>query len=93
MHGVSAFSDALRQELAGTGINVLVVHPALTATRLLAEADPMQMPAPFRHMTPLSSAYVGDSVGASASSRYIPHLSVRRLDEHQQLSARFNMPR
>ena len=62
MHGVSAFSDALRQEVAGTGINVLVLHPALTATRLLAEADPSQMPAPFRHMTPLSSEYVGDAV-------------------------------
>jgi NADP-dependent 3-hydroxy acid dehydrogenase YdfG len=62
MHGVSAFSDALRQELAGTGINVLVVHPALTATRLLAEVDPSQMPAPFRHVTPLSSEFVGDAV-------------------------------
>jgi NADP-dependent 3-hydroxy acid dehydrogenase YdfG len=62
MHGVSAFSDALRQEVRASGINVLVVHPALTATRLLAEADPKQMPAPFRHMTPLSSHYVGDAV-------------------------------
>jgi NAD(P)-dependent dehydrogenase (short-subunit alcohol dehydrogenase family) len=62
MHGVSAFSDALRQELAGTGIHVLIVHPALTATRLLAEADPLQMPAPFAHMTPMSSRYVGHAV-------------------------------
>jgi NADP-dependent 3-hydroxy acid dehydrogenase YdfG len=32
MHGVSAFSDALRQELAGTNIRVSVIHPALSAT-------------------------------------------------------------
>jgi NAD(P)-dependent dehydrogenase (short-subunit alcohol dehydrogenase family) len=62
MHGVTAFSDALRQEVRAAGINVLVVHPALTATRLLADADPMQMPAPFRYMTPLSSKYVGDAI-------------------------------
>jgi len=62
MHAVSAFSDALRQELAGTGIRVTVLHPALTATDLLREADEAQMPPPFRHMTPLSSEYVGDAV-------------------------------
>jgi short-subunit dehydrogenase len=62
MHGVSAFSDALRQELAGAGINVLVVHPALTATRLLADADPAKMPAPFRHMTPLQSDHVARAI-------------------------------
>jgi NADP-dependent 3-hydroxy acid dehydrogenase YdfG len=62
MHGVSAFSDALRQELAGTNIRVTVIHPALTATDLLREADVSQMPAPFRHMTPLSSEEVADAV-------------------------------
>jgi NAD(P)-dependent dehydrogenase (short-subunit alcohol dehydrogenase family) len=35
MHGVSAFSDSLRQECAGTNIQVSVIHPALTATDLL----------------------------------------------------------
>src|SRR5262245_55235505 len=29
MHGVSAFSDALRQELAGTNIRVSVIHPEI----------------------------------------------------------------
>jgi len=32
MHAMSGFSDALRQELAGTKINVSVIYPALTAT-------------------------------------------------------------
>ncbi len=62
MHAVSAFSDALRQELAGSNIQVSVIHPALTATDLLRDADEAQMPPPFRHMTPLSSQAVGHSV-------------------------------
>lgn len=62
MHAVSAYSDALRQELAGTGINVSVIHPALTATDLLRTADEADMPPPFRHMTPLTPEYVGQAV-------------------------------
>ncbi|BBZ29305.1 oxidoreductase [Mycolicibacterium madagascariense] len=62
MHGVSAFTDALRQELAGTNIAVSVIHPALTATDLLREVDETQMPPPFRHMTPLSAEEVGEAV-------------------------------
>jgi short-subunit dehydrogenase len=59
---LSAFSDALRQDLADSNIRVSVIHPALTATDLLREADEAQMPPPFRHMTPLSA----DDVGRSA---------------------------
>jgi len=62
MHGVSAFSDSLRQELAGTGIRVSVIHPALTATDLLREATPDELPPPFRYMTPLSAEDVARSV-------------------------------
>jgi NAD(P)-dependent dehydrogenase (short-subunit alcohol dehydrogenase family) len=62
MHAVSAFSDALRQEVQGTGIRVSMIHPALTATRLLEQASPAEMPPPFRHMTPLSSEAVGLAV-------------------------------
>ena len=62
MHAVSAFSDALRQEVSDTDIQVSVIHPALTATDLLRDADEDQMPAPFRHMTPLPSAAVGRAV-------------------------------
>jgi NADP-dependent 3-hydroxy acid dehydrogenase YdfG len=65
MHAVSAFSDALRQELAGSDIRVSVIHPALTATDLLRDADEAEMPPPFRHMTPLSSEDVGRSVVAA----------------------------
>jgi NAD(P)-dependent dehydrogenase (short-subunit alcohol dehydrogenase family) len=62
MHGVSAISDSLRQELAGSGIRVSVIHPALTATDLLRETDATELPPPFRHMTPLSSAAVARAV-------------------------------
>jgi NAD(P)-dependent dehydrogenase (short-subunit alcohol dehydrogenase family) len=65
MHAVSAFSDALRQEVAGSNIRVSVIHPALTATDLLRDADEAQMPPPFRHMTPLASEDVGRSVVAA----------------------------
>jgi NADP-dependent 3-hydroxy acid dehydrogenase YdfG len=65
MHAVSAFSDALRQELAGSNIRVSVIHPALTATDLLRDVDEAQMPAPFRHMTPLSADDVGRGVVAA----------------------------
>lgn len=62
MHAVSAFSDALRQEVAADGIRVSVIHPALTATDLLRETDVAEMPPPFRRMTPLSSADVAKAV-------------------------------
>jgi NADP-dependent 3-hydroxy acid dehydrogenase YdfG len=62
MHGVSAFTDALRQELAGTNINVSVIHPALTATTLLKDAPEEEMPPPFRHLTPLPAEIVGAAV-------------------------------
>ncbi|OBJ85267.1 SDR family NAD(P)-dependent oxidoreductase [Mycobacterium asiaticum] len=62
MHAVSAVSDALRQELAGSNIRVSVMYPALTATDLLREVDEAQMPPPFRHMTPLTSEAVAHAV-------------------------------
>ncbi|MFD7900038.1 SDR family NAD(P)-dependent oxidoreductase [Streptomyces sp. NPDC059743] len=62
MHAVSAFSDSLRQEVADSDIRVSVIHPALTATDLLREAEEAEMPPPFRHMTPLSSEDVARAV-------------------------------
>ena len=62
MHGVSALTDALRQELAGTAIQVAAIHPALTATDLLRDAPESEMPPPFRYMTPLSADEVAEVV-------------------------------
>lgn len=53
MHAIAGFSDALRQELRGSGIAVSVIHPALTQTPLLANVDPADMPPPFRSLTPI----------------------------------------
>lgn len=53
MHAIDGFSDALRQELNGSGITVSTVHPALTQTPLLSHVDPQDMPPPFRRLTPL----------------------------------------
>ena len=69
MHAVSAFSDSLRQELAGSGIHVSVIHPALTATDLLRDVEEAEMPPPFRHMTPLSSDDVARAVVAAVKHR------------------------
>ncbi|WP_157228672.1 SDR family NAD(P)-dependent oxidoreductase [Nocardia brevicatena] len=65
MHAVSAFSDSLRQEVAGGDIRVSVIYPALTATDLLREAQEAEMPPPFRHMTPLSPEAVARAVVAA----------------------------
>ena len=78
MHAVSAFSDALRQEVAGSNIRVSVIHPALTATDLLSDVDEAQMPLPFRHMTPLSSDDVGRAVVA-AVRRATPRVVLPRV--------------
>jgi NAD(P)-dependent dehydrogenase (short-subunit alcohol dehydrogenase family) len=69
MHGVSAFSDSLRQELAADNIQVSAIHPALTATDLLRDVEETEMPPPFRHMTPLSSDAVGRAVVAAVRHR------------------------
>jgi NADP-dependent 3-hydroxy acid dehydrogenase YdfG len=62
MHAVSALSDSLRQEVAGSGVRVSVIYPALTATDLLRDATEAEMPPPFRHMTPLSPDDVARAV-------------------------------
>lgn len=62
MHAISGFSDALRQELAGTNIKVSVIYPALTATALLEKVAETDMPPAFRHLTPLSADDVARAV-------------------------------
>lgn len=62
MHAISAFSDALRQELHGTGIAVTTVHPALTQTAMLDEVNPTDMPPPFRAMTPRTAEFVAAGI-------------------------------
>ncbi len=65
MHAVTAFSDGLRQELHGSGISVSTIHPALTQTPLLEQVDPADMPAPFRHMTPITVESVARAILAA----------------------------
>jgi len=62
MHAISGFTDALRQELRGTGINVSIIHPALTQTNLLNHVNPADMPPPFKSMTPIAVDKVSKSV-------------------------------
>jgi NADP-dependent 3-hydroxy acid dehydrogenase YdfG len=62
MHAISAFSDALRQELRGNGIAVTTIHPALTQTGLLEGVDPAAMPPPFRAMTPQSPELIAKGI-------------------------------
>ncbi len=52
MHAVAAFSSSLRQEVAGQGIQVSVIYPAVTATDLLKDAKEAEMPPAFRYITP-----------------------------------------
>jgi len=69
MHAISAFTDALRQELRGTGIAVTCVHPALTQTAMLDEVNPADMPPPFRAMTPRTPEFVAAGIVKAVSKR------------------------
>jgi short-subunit dehydrogenase len=62
MHAISGFTDALRQELRGSGINVSTIHPALTQTPLLDNVSPEDMPPPFRRLTPIPVKTVAKAV-------------------------------
>lgn len=62
MHAISGFTDALRQELRGSGINVSTIHPALTQTPLLDNVSPEDMPPPFRRLTPIPVETVAKAV-------------------------------
>jgi len=62
MHAISGFTDSLRQELSGSGINVSIIHPALTQTPLLNHVKPDDMPPPFRGITPISVESVAKAV-------------------------------
>ena len=73
MHAISAFTDALRQELRGTGIAVTCVHPALTQTAMLDEVNPADMPPPFRAMTPRTPEFVAAGI-VNALSKQQPRV-------------------
>jgi NAD(P)-dependent dehydrogenase (short-subunit alcohol dehydrogenase family) len=62
VHAVSALSDALRQELRGSGVNVMTVYPALSESDLLRDVSPADMPPPFRYLTPLTAERVAREV-------------------------------
>jgi NAD(P)-dependent dehydrogenase (short-subunit alcohol dehydrogenase family) len=62
MHAIIGYTDALRQELRGAGIDVSVILPSLTQTPLLSSVRPEDMPPPFRRVTPIHV----DQVAAAA---------------------------
>jgi NAD(P)-dependent dehydrogenase (short-subunit alcohol dehydrogenase family) len=53
MHAIIGYTDALRQELWGSGIDVSVILPSLTQTPLLSTVQAEDMPPPFRRLTPI----------------------------------------
>lgn len=62
MHAIVGYTDALRQELKGTGIDVSIIHPALTQTPLLADVRAEDMPPPFRRLSPIPAERVAQAV-------------------------------
>jgi NAD(P)-dependent dehydrogenase (short-subunit alcohol dehydrogenase family) len=78
MHAVSAFSDALRQELAGSNIRVSVIHPALTATDLLRDADEAEIVLPRTASMLLFgealSPRIGDAIATALTRRPLARL-------------------
>jgi NADP-dependent 3-hydroxy acid dehydrogenase YdfG len=71
MHAISAFSDALRQELHESGIYVSIIHPALTQTAMLSHVSPSDMPPPFRRMTPITAESVAEAVLKAVDKKHI----------------------
>jgi NAD(P)-dependent dehydrogenase (short-subunit alcohol dehydrogenase family) len=61
MHAIVGYSDALRQELRGDGIDVSVILPSLTQTPLLSSVEPEDMPRPFRRLTPIHVGQVAEA--------------------------------
>ena len=90
MHAISGFTDALRQELRGTGINVSTIHPSLTQTPLLDNVKPEDMPPPFRRLTPIPVETVAkavlDGVGGFVTKRSASELAaaLTNLDSDRQ---------
>lgn len=62
MHAITGFTASLRQELRESGINVSIIHPALTQTPLLEHVKPEDMPPPFRRFTPITVEKVAKAV-------------------------------
>ncbi|MGI9534316.1 MAG: SDR family NAD(P)-dependent oxidoreductase, partial [Thermodesulfobacteriota bacterium] len=62
MHAITGFTASLRQELRGSGVNVSIIHPALTQTPLLEHVKQEDMPPPFRRFTPIPVERVGKAV-------------------------------
>lgn len=58
MHAIVGYTDALRQELESSGIEVSIIHPALTQTPLLASVRPEDMPPVFRRLSPIPAEQV-----------------------------------
>lgn len=75
MHAVIGYTDALRQELKGTGIDVSVILPSLTQTPLLSSVRPEDMPPPFRRLTPIHVDQVADAA-VKGLARKAPRISV-----------------
>lgn len=91
MHAVAAFSDALRQELRGSGVHVTTVHPALTETAFFNGVEPVERPAPFRYMKPLTPEAVARKIVKAVgkhSARVIVPWQPRTLFLSEALSAR-----
>ena len=61
MHAIIGYTDALRQELRGAGIDVSVILPSLTQTPLLSNVQPEDMPPPFRRLTPIHVDQVAEA--------------------------------
>jgi NAD(P)-dependent dehydrogenase (short-subunit alcohol dehydrogenase family) len=75
MHALVGYTDALRQELKGTGIEVSIIQPALTQTPLLASVRPEDMPPPFQRLTPIPVEQVAQAA-LSGISKNTPRIVV-----------------
>jgi NADP-dependent 3-hydroxy acid dehydrogenase YdfG len=71
MHAVSAFTDALRQELRGTGIGVTSVHPGLIQSALYDHVKGGDLPPQFKAITPLAADDVAAKIVAAVHKKCV----------------------
>ena len=91
MHAIVGYTDALRQELQGTGIEVSLIQPGLTQTPLLSSVRPEDMPPVFRRLTPIPVEQVAEAAVrgvASHAQRIVVPWQPRFLMLAQSISPR-----
>ena len=94
-YAVEALSDALRQEVAGFGIKVVIIEPGFTATSLGEAADgrgaAREIPDAYADMVASGARYVAAQVARGIAPEQVAAVIVNAA-EHPHPRARYAVP-